>query len=340
VAPRLGAIKLRDLNPEIIVRFHADLGRAGLRDASVRKVLALLQGVLQRAVEWQRIPANPCKAVRKPSQRRDRVVRPLAPEQVERLRRHLLARGRLRDAVFISVLAYAGLRPGEALGLTWGHIRERTILVERALALGRLKTTKTGKTRTVRLLAPLAADLNEWRLAQGRPEDSAPVFPNRDGSTWSDVTWRNWRRRVFAPAAANAGLGADTRPYDLRHSFVALAPGRSDGRRGRTAGRALADDDPLHIRPSVRRARRHRNALRGGRDQARTGGSRGSRTRFVPATGSKATAPGGKTPANPRKADARTRTGDPFITSFEPLSPPVTRSHLRSRLTPSRSDWR
>jgi site-specific recombinase XerC len=107
-------------DPEIIVPFHADLGRTGLGDASVRKVLAPLQGVLQRAVEWQRIPANPCKAVRKPSQRRDRVVRPLAPEQVERPRRHLLARGRLRDAVFISVLAYAGLRPGEALALTWG----------------------------------------------------------------------------------------------------------------------------------------------------------------------------------------------------------------------------
>jgi pimeloyl-ACP methyl ester carboxylesterase len=35
------------------------------------------------------------------------------------------------------------------------------------------------------------------------------------------------------------------------------------------------------------------------------------------------------------RADARTRTGDPFITSFEPLSPPVTRSHLMS---PSTSD--
>ena len=32
------------------------------------------------------------------------------------------------------------------------------------------------------------------------------------------------------------------------------------------------------------------------------------------------------------KADARTRTGDPFITSFGPLSPPVTRSQLRSLL--------
>ena len=36
------------------------------------------------------------------------------------------------------------------------------------------------------------------------------------------MTWRNWRRRVFAPTAAKAGLGADTRPYDLRHSFVSL----------------------------------------------------------------------------------------------------------------------
>ena len=41
----------------------------------------------------------------------------------------------------------------------------------------------------------------------------------------------------------------------------------------------------------------------------------GSRTRFVPANSSKGTAPGAETPANPRKADARTRTGDPFITS-------------------------
>src|SRR6266511_3809762 len=41
-------------------------------------------------------------------------------------------------------------------------------------------------------------------------------------STWSDVTWRNWRRRVFAPAAAKAELGPTARPYHLRHSFVSL----------------------------------------------------------------------------------------------------------------------
>mgnify|MGYP000094203065 CR=1 FL=1 len=129
--PRLGAIRLRDLDPQMIAELRAELTTHGLRPASVRKVMVILQGVLERAVEWRRIPANPCRAVRKPTQRRERAVHPLAPEQVERLRAHLLGRGLRRDAVLVSLLAYAGLRPGEALALTWGHVRERTILIDR-----------------------------------------------------------------------------------------------------------------------------------------------------------------------------------------------------------------
>jgi integrase len=191
------------------------------RSSRVRKVMVFLQGVLERAVEWGRIPADPSRAVRKPSQRRQRAVRPLPPEQVEHIRAYLLERGRLRDAVLVSLLAYAGLRPGEALALTWGHVRVRTILVESALAFGDLKTTKTGRTRTGRLLAPLAADLGEWRVASGRPDERSLVFLNRSGSAWSDASWRNWRRRIFAPASRAVGLSA-VRPYDLRHSFVSL----------------------------------------------------------------------------------------------------------------------
>ena len=48
----------------------------------------------------------------------------------------------------MSVLAYAGLRPGEAFALTWESVGERTILVERSLALGELKETKTRSTRS------------------------------------------------------------------------------------------------------------------------------------------------------------------------------------------------
>lgn len=137
---------------------------------------------------------------------------------VEQLRREMPTD---RDATLVSVLAYAGLRPGEALALTWADIGERTILVERSVALGEVKETKTRRSRSVRLLAPLSSDLKKLRLQVGRPEDGELVFPRPDGKAWLDTDWRNWRERVFQPKAKAAGLGA-IRPYDLRHSFGSL----------------------------------------------------------------------------------------------------------------------
>jgi integrase len=219
--PYLGGLRLRELTPERIEDMRAKLVAAGVGPASIRKALVVLQSILQRAVEWRRVPHNPAKLVRKPPATRARAVRPLTPETIERMRAWLLERGQRRDAVLISVLAYAGLRPGEALALSWEQVRERTLLVERALSYGELKSTKTGQTRTVRLLVPLGADLREWRLASGRPEPEAFVFAARDGGPWSHDDAKNWRTRVFSPMLKALELPG-TRPYDLRHSFCSL----------------------------------------------------------------------------------------------------------------------
>ena len=126
-----------------------------------------------------------------------------------------------RDATLISVLAYAGLRPGEALGLRWGDIRKQTLLVQRAISLGEEADTKTRQHRTVRLLAPLAADLRSWRMASGRPDDHELVFPGKDGRPWTLAAYQSWWRRAFRRGIDAAGL-AHARPYDLRHSFASL----------------------------------------------------------------------------------------------------------------------
>lgn len=218
---RLGGFQLRELTPEVISRFRSQLEQAGVGPASIRRTLVLLQGMLERAVEWRRISSNPARAVKKPNQGRKRAIRPLAPATIEQMRRHLLQEKRLRDATLVSLLAYAGLRPGEALALTWDHIRDHTILIEQAVAFGQIKTTKTGQQRTVCLLTPLATDLNEWRLALGRPDNTTLVFPGRTGEPWTDDAWRSWRRKVFQPAAIATGADEAT-PYHLRHSFVSL----------------------------------------------------------------------------------------------------------------------
>ena len=221
ILPRLGELKLRELTVEVLQRYRLDLQVAGVGQGSARKALVMLQGILQRAVEWNRLAANPMVAVKKPPARRTRLVQPLAPEAVEAMRRLLLSQGFVRDATLMSVLAYAGLRPGEALGLRWESIQERTIRVDTAVVEGEIGPTKTGRARTVRLLRPLARDLAEWRMRCGRPGDEALVFPGHDGGPWSLTAYKNWRRRFFDRAAAAVGIEG-ARPYDLRHSFVSL----------------------------------------------------------------------------------------------------------------------
>jgi len=224
VAPHLGDTPLRALNPELIARWQADRLAQGAGPVAVRHSLVLLGSILQRAYEAQRIPANPARQVRKARRPRREEVRPLAPAQVEAMRTHLLAGGSEnphRDAALLSVLAYAGLRPGEALGLRWGDVSEKGILIQRSIALGLEVDTKTRQHRTVRLLGPLRADLAAWRLAAGRPAGRELIFPAAHGGPWTDPAYQSWRRRAFTRALTAAGI-EHARPYDLRHSFASL----------------------------------------------------------------------------------------------------------------------
>jgi len=217
LSPQLGSVALRQLTPELIARWQAERLASGSGPVAVAKSLTLLGNLLQRAVEGGHLTVNPARLVRKAKLPRRAEIRPLAPTTIEVMR----AASTPRDAMLISLLAYSGLRPGEALGLQWGDVRDRrTILVQRAVSVGEVKAAKTGE-RTVRLLSPLASDLREWDLRSGRPADRALVIPAYDGGPWTEPAYQSWRRRAFARALTAAGLD-HARPYDLRHSFASL----------------------------------------------------------------------------------------------------------------------
>lgn len=217
VLPHLGHLTLRELNPELLTRFRLELERKGVGAPTIRKCLTMLQGMLERAVEWQRIGRNPVVAVQKPPFEREREVIVLAPESIERLRMNILSTDREgrghRDATLVSVLAYAGLRPwSEAAALTWRDLHERTMQVW---------ATKTRRSRrrarVVDLLGPLASDLAEWWLVQGRPRAETLIF-----GRWEGEAVRNWRRRIWHKALEDCELDTRMVPYDLRHSFASL----------------------------------------------------------------------------------------------------------------------
>jgi len=99
-------------------------------------------------------------------------------------------------------------------------------------------------------------DLAAWRLASGPLVGEALVFPTRDGELWRDHDWANWRRRVFDPLAATAGVSG-MRPYDLRHAFCSLliGEGLSVVEVARQAGHAPT---MTLAREHIREARDHR----------------------------------------------------------------------------------
>lgn len=239
VLPRLGGYELREITPMVVEDFREQMTRANVGAPTQRKAMMLVQGILRRAVVRGLIPLNPAQLVDKPKQRPTQHPQPLPPVTIERIRAIMLeprtrivpAAGpgkrqrrahktsvgtpqeRQRNALIVSMLAYAGLRPIEDRGCTWGDLQDRALHVF---------ATKTGRARDVDLVAPLAQDLAQWRLACGRPQDDEPVIPRPSGGQWTREDWGNWRRRVWRPAAIDAGVTGDLRPYRLRGSFVSL----------------------------------------------------------------------------------------------------------------------
>jgi integrase len=85
--------------------------------------------------------------------RRPRAISPL---EVEWIRLELPT---LRDVALVGAMAYAGLRPGEALALSVDSITDNVIVVDRNWTYGELKLTKAERRRTVEIVAGLRDDL-------------------------------------------------------------------------------------------------------------------------------------------------------------------------------------
>lgn len=224
VKPHLGEWQLQAVTTKVITRqLVAPMRRAGAGDATILYALAVLQSVLSFAVAEERIAENPVRAVRKPAKAVERDVPPVAPARVEAMRVLFGAqssRNGVRDATMVSLLAYAGLRPEEALALEVDDIGEK-LRVRRKNVDGKLLTyTKTRRKRSVPWSAPVVRqDVNEYLLATGIRRGL--LFPRMDGEPWRKHDYDNWRKRVYQPIARKVEL-PKPRPYDLRGSYVSL----------------------------------------------------------------------------------------------------------------------
>lgn len=230
ILPYIGHLPMVDVN---IGRLE-DWQQQALKDGSTPYMLnrsrELIGQISKYAVKRGYMAGNPVDALEiLPHRVRKGQVATI--DQIEQMREYLLSKDRLGYATLISVLAYQGTRPSEALALRWDHLQGRQLTTEQHLADGEIVGhTKTGRDRHPNVPSPVLADLAEWKLACGRIEGL--IFPRADGLAWRDHDWRNWSKRWFKSAAGEAGLltfdeetgrwEGGFRPYDLRHTCASL----------------------------------------------------------------------------------------------------------------------
>lgn len=192
--------------------FREDALAAGVPAGSITRCLSLISRALDFAADDGLIAANPIQGVKPPKAKPRKPIVILTPEQIEAIRAELSA----KDAVFVSILAYAGLRPAELRALKADQIGGDWLKLTHQNPNGQLGTLKKrgeGHTRTVPVCAALKADLASVDWGEF-------LFGNgTDPSRKHD--WDNWRERKFEPAATAAGINID-KPYDLRHGIASL----------------------------------------------------------------------------------------------------------------------
>lgn len=235
VLPQWGDVKLSDVTHEDVQAWVNGLTASGLAGGSVRKVTGVLSSILDLAVRSRRLSGNPAKGVVLPKQRPAR-RQYLSAAQVEALSDAADEWGDL-----VHVLAYCGLRIGEAAALRVRHVDvlRRRLRVEESVTEvnGKLvwTTPKDDEGRSVPFPSFLVDDIVGRMKGKG-PDDL--LFTTSRGGV---VRVRNMRRDWFDVAAKIAGVEGLT-PHELRHTAASLAV--SAGASVLSVQRMLGHDKP------------------------------------------------------------------------------------------------
>lgn len=201
--------------PTLTSRYKDERGNSRpLGESSLRKVMIVLHGVLETAVEERIIPSNPIRMKDAPRQR-ETERRYLTVAEFDRLR---AAMPHAQARLVVDTLVRTGVRPGEAFGFQVGDldgIRGRLRVARDVDPQGGTDNTKTGRHRDVPVGGDLLLDLENAADGRGRGEW---LLQMPDGRGWTLPRWRT----VWDGATEAAGLD-DLDTYELRHTAASLA---------------------------------------------------------------------------------------------------------------------
>jgi integrase len=220
VLPRFGRFRLGEIERLDIQRWVAALHEdRGLSPARVRQAYQVLAAALKAAVQSRLLIHTPCIGIKLP-RAVAREMKFLSADEVARLAWAI----REPYEVLVHLLAYGGLRWGEAVALRWRRIdldKRRIEVAESVAEIGAgfyPGAPKNWQRRTVAIPGLLADLFRAYRKETTAGPDDL-VFGDEHGNF---LRHSNFRNRVWIPAVAAAGLPAGLRIHDMRHTCAAL----------------------------------------------------------------------------------------------------------------------
>lgn len=201
--PAFGELPLDKITPPLVARWFMAYSRKSPGGANT--AIALIRTIFNYAREAELAPMSlPDPTAPVPRNRRPSRGRLLSTSQLQRLGRVLADWPDATAADAVRLILLTGCRSGEIIRLRWSEVR----MGDGTLSLAR---TKTGP-REVHLPKEATALLRRRRACRmGEAVFPSSKDPNRS-TTMIPVIWRDMR--------AAAGLEADVRLHDLRHSYA------------------------------------------------------------------------------------------------------------------------
>jgi integrase len=224
--------RLTDITIREVDKYVAGKQNEGKLSASViNKTLVRLAQILERAVEYGLIAANPASGKRRKLKASAPRRNWLDPEQVKplldavgRRERGGSFRGDPRTRALLATAICSGLRIGELLALRWRDVD----LANRRLTVQESKTD-AGRGRVVHVWPELRDELATYKASlKATPHPSMLVFGTSTGKLDTRQNVRKRLRRAVERANANltlAGLALipdALKLHDLRRTFAAL----------------------------------------------------------------------------------------------------------------------
>jgi integrase len=223
VLPRIGSLRLGQLDAIKVQRLYADLRKAKLSSSLLARVHVTLRRVLNVAKKRGFIPASPMEQVDPPRHKRA-TVKAMTVAQIDALLE--AAKGHRLEALFV-VAATTGMRQGELFALRWDVVdlenRRLSVTdsVEEIAGELRIVGTKSDSSSRPVELSKLAVKALRRREAIAKREghDSPYVFPSPEGTL---LRKSNFLRRVFYPLRTAAQIPETLTFHSLRHSAASM----------------------------------------------------------------------------------------------------------------------